>query len=62
MYDGKIQADSAHSGWKCLTGSFALPSYYASDSFNIYIWNQVGNPVYLDDMEISIVRYGLYKL
>jgi hypothetical protein len=62
MYEAKIQEDTGKTGWKCLYGSFPIPSYYTSDSFRIYIWNESGNPVYLDDMEISIVRYGLYKL
>ena len=62
MYEARIQADTGQTGWKCLYGSFPVPSYYTSDSFRIYIWNESGNPVYLDDMEISIVRHGLYKL
>ena len=61
MYEAKIQADTGQTGWKCLYGSFPIPSYYTSDSFRIYVWNQSGNPVYLDDMEISILRYGFYK-
>ena len=61
MYEEKILADSAKTGWKCLYGSFPIPSYYTADSFHIYIWNKTGNRVYLDDMEISVIRYGLYK-
>ncbi len=62
LYESRIQIDSFSTGWKCLYGSFPIPSYYKADSFRIYIWNETGNPVYLDDMEISIERYGLNKL
>jgi hypothetical protein len=62
LYESRIQPDSTQDGWQCLYGSFAIPSYYMPGSFRIYIWNNSGNPVYLDDMEISILRYRLYKL
>jgi hypothetical protein len=61
-YDSEIRADTDSTGWKCLTGSITVPSYYDSDSFKIYIYNPAGTPVYLDDFEISVERYELNKL
>jgi hypothetical protein len=62
LYDGVIRTDSSQAGWKSLNGYFIIPSYYNSGAFHIYVWNLTGYPVYLDDFEITIERYGLYKI
>ncbi len=60
-YDATLHQEIDSNGWQTISGTFILPSYTKTDTLHVYIWNQGGSQVYLDDFEIKAGRYDLIK-
>jgi hypothetical protein len=60
-YDATLHQETDSTGWKILSGTFVLPSYTRTDTLHVYVWNQGGSRVYLDDFEIKVGRYDLIR-